>query len=85
MTELPEAPDPLGVPTTDAHTHLGSTTRKTGLNSADAVARARAVGVHWLVDVGYDAPSSVAAIAAVEGDQIEPIDREQTQAAVELG
>ena len=61
---LPDLPAPLPVPTTDAHTHLGSTTRKTGLTPADAVAQARAVGVHRLVDVGYDAPSSAAAIAA---------------------
>lgn len=66
MTELPEAPDPLGVPTTDAHTHLGTTERKTGLTAADALARAAAVGVRRVVDVGYDLPSSRAAVATAE-------------------
>lgn len=66
MTDLPAAPEPLGVATTDAHTHLGTTERRTGLSSADAVARAAAVGVRRLVDVGYDLPSSRAAVAAAE-------------------
>ncbi|MDO5534901.1 MAG: TatD family hydrolase [Propionibacteriaceae bacterium] len=63
---LPDAPEPLGVPTTDAHTHLGTTERKTGLGAADALARAAAVGVHRVVDVGYDLPSSQAAVAVAE-------------------
>lgn len=63
---LPEAPEPLPVPTTDAHTHLGTTRRKTGLDPADALARARAVGVRRVVDVGYDPESSAAAVAAAE-------------------
>ena len=66
MSELPAAPEPLGVPTTDAHTHLGTTERNTGLTAADAVARAAAVGVHRLVDVGYDVASSRAAVANAE-------------------
>lgn len=64
--DLPEAPAPLPVPTTDAHTHLGTTRHKTGLDPADAVARARAVGVRRLVDVGYDVASSRAAVALAE-------------------
>lgn len=64
--ELPQAPEPLAVPTTDAHTHLGTTAHKTGLSAADAIGRAAAVGVHRLVDVGYDLPSSQAAIAVAE-------------------
>ena len=66
MSELPEAPEPLGVPATDAHTHLGTTERKTGLTAQDALGRAAAVGVHRLVDVGYDLPSSRAAVAVAE-------------------
>jgi len=61
---LPEAPEPLPRPTTDAHTHLGTTRRKTGLGAADALAAARAVGVRRVVDVGYDEPSSIGAVAA---------------------
>ncbi|MDN5570642.1 MAG: TatD family hydrolase [Propionibacteriaceae bacterium] len=60
---LPEPPAPLPVPTTDAHTHLGTTAAKTGLTPADALARARAVGVHRVVDVGYDPESSREAVA----------------------
>ena len=66
MSEPAPAPEPLGTPTTDAHTHLGTTERKTGLAAADAVARAAAVGVRRLVDVGYDVASSQAAVAAAE-------------------
>lgn len=63
MTERPEpklvaAPEPLPVAVTDAHTHLGTTERKTGLTAADSLARAASVGVTRLVDVGYDVPSS---------------------------
>ena len=63
---LPDAPAPLAVPTTDAHTHLGTTERKTGLTAREGLARARAVNVHRVVDVGYDLPSSRAAVAAAE-------------------
>lgn len=66
MTDLPAAPEPLPVATTDAHTHLGTTERTTGLSAADAVARAAAVGVRRLVDVGYDVESSRAAVANAE-------------------
>lgn len=66
MTALPAAPEPLGVPTTDAHTHLGTTEARSGLGAADAVARAAGVGVRRLVDVGYDVDSSRAALAVAE-------------------
>ncbi len=66
MSELPAAPEPLGVPTTDAHTHLTTTLDTTGLSAADAVARAAAVGVRRLVDVGYDVASSQAVVAHAE-------------------
>lgn len=64
--ELPPAPEPLPAPTTDAHTHLLSTHEFSGLPIADAVARAAAVGVTRLVEVGCDLPSSRAAIAIAE-------------------
>ena len=63
---LPELPEPLPVPTTDAHTHLGTTTRKTGLGASELVERARAVNVTRLVDVGYDVESSRVAIEVAE-------------------
>lgn len=55
---LPGYPEPLPVPITDAHTHLASTERHSGLRVADAIAAARAVGVTRLVDVGTDVASS---------------------------
>ncbi len=66
MSELPATPEPLGVPTTAAHTHLTTTLVTTGLSAADAVARAAAVGVRRLVDVGYDVASSQAVVAHAE-------------------
>ncbi|MEN0070139.1 MAG: TatD family hydrolase [Propionicimonas sp.] len=60
--DLPPSPEPLPAPTTDAHTHLTSTREYSGLSPADAVARARAVGVTRLVDVGTDVASSAQAV-----------------------
>lgn len=64
--ELPPAPQALPVPTTDAHTHLGSTTAKTGVPASELVEAARAVAVTRLVDVGYDLPGSLAAVREAE-------------------
>ena len=64
--ELPAAPPALPRPVTDAHTHLGTTTRKTGLSAAEQLDAARAVGVLRVVDVGYDVESSERALAAAE-------------------
>lgn len=66
MTKFPPAPEPLAVPTTDAHTHLGTVERKTGLTAAEQLERARAVGVVRVVDVGYDVASSQLAVATAE-------------------
>lgn len=55
---LPAAPEPLPGPVTDAHTHLGTTQRKTGLTPDEGLAAARAVNVVRVVDVGYDVASS---------------------------
>ncbi len=66
MSDRPAPPEPLRRPTTDAHTHLGTTRRKTGLSVADQVAAARAVGVVRVVDVGYDVASSREVVAHAE-------------------
>lgn len=63
---LPPAPEPLPVPVTDAHTHLASTARFSGLAPADALAAARAVNVTRVVDVGTDADSSAETIALAD-------------------
>lgn len=83
---LPEAPAPLPAHVTDAHTHLGTTARKTGLGPAEALAAARAVGVRRVVDVGYDVESSRAAIAlAEEHDDVVAVVGVHPHDAVELG
>lgn len=59
---LPPLPPPLPAPTTDAHTHLTSTAQHSGLHAEEAIARARAVGVTRVVEVGTDVESSARAI-----------------------
>lgn len=63
---LPPLPEPLGVPTTDAHTHLASTWRHSGLPVETAIEAARAAGVVRLVDVGTDVASSAETIAIAD-------------------
>lgn len=59
---LPPAPERLPAVTTDAHTHLSSTSEYSGLRPSDALAAAAAVNVTRLVEVGTDVASSAAAI-----------------------
>ena len=59
---LPPAPERLPAVTTDAHTHLSSTSEYSGLRPSDALAAAAAVNVTQLVEVGTDVASSAAAI-----------------------
>lgn len=63
---LPSPPESLPVPTTDAHTHLASTWRYSGLEVGDNLAAARAVGVTRVVDVGTDVASSAETVALAE-------------------
>lgn len=63
---LPAAPAALPAPVTDAHTHLASTQRFSGLTVAASLEAARAVGVTRVVDVGTDVESSVEAIELAE-------------------
>lgn len=60
--DLPPLPEPLPVPTTDAHTHLGSTSQSDGLPELDAIAAALAMNVTRLVEVGTDLASSQAVV-----------------------
>lgn len=59
---LPPAPEPLPAPVTDSHTHLESTRAFSGLEVADAIAAAAAVGVTRMVEVGVDVSSSLEAV-----------------------
>jgi TatD DNase family protein len=64
--DLPPLPSPLPVPTTDAHTHLGSTAQSDGLPALDAIAAALAMNVTRLVEVGTDLESSKSVVALAE-------------------
>lgn len=66
MTALVPAPEPLPRPTTDAHTHLSTTAEHLGLDASELIARAAAVNVTRLVDVGTDVEDSVEAIRHAE-------------------
>lgn len=58
MKPLPEAPEPLPHPVADSHCHLDTALDYSGLGVDDAVARAAAVGIDRIVQVGCDVPSS---------------------------
>ncbi len=60
---LPDLPEPLPVPVVDAHCHLDSTTAMSGLGTEDALARAAAVGVTRIVQIGCDPDDSRWAVA----------------------
>ncbi len=64
--ELPEAPEPLPSPVVDSHCHLDSTMRMSGLDPADAIARAAEVGVTRIVQIGCDPDGSRWAVEAAE-------------------
>jgi len=57
--KLPPLPEPLPVPTIDAHTHLDATTERSGLDAELALDLAARVGVTRLVQVGCDEADSV--------------------------
>ena len=52
--DLPAAPEPLPSPVVDTHCHLDVTARHSGLDPAEAIARAAAVGVRRIVQIGCD-------------------------------
>ena len=62
--DLPASPEPLPHPIVDTHCHLDVTEGFSGLQPADALARAAAVGVPRLVQVGCDVASSRWAVDA---------------------
>lgn len=64
--DLPPLPEPLPAPTTDAHTHLGSTASGPGMPELDAIAAALAMNITRLVEVGTDVESSRAAVALAD-------------------
>nr|WP_294695074.1 TatD family hydrolase [uncultured Friedmanniella sp.] len=56
--DLPPSPEPLPHAVVDTHCHLDATAGFSGLSPAEALARAAAVGVPRLVQVGCDVASS---------------------------
>lgn len=68
----PPAPPPLAVPVFDAHCHLDAMAQRAGVDAsaafvADAMARARAVGVTRVITVGDTVASSTWCVQAAEG------------------
>jgi len=57
-TDLPLAPEPLPGPVVDTHCHLDITAEFSGLDPEDALARAAAVGVTRVVQIGCDVEQS---------------------------
>lgn len=55
---LPKLPEPLPVPTIDAHTHLDSTQEYSGLRVVDSLELAAQVGVDRVVQIGCDLASA---------------------------
>lgn len=64
VRDLPPAPPPLPAPVADSHCHLDVLTELAGLDPADALEQAAAVGVSRLVQVGCDVTSSRWAVQA---------------------
>ncbi len=61
----PRAPQPLEVPVTDNHAHLEIRDGDAWLGVEEAIARAAAVGVHRIVQIGCDLPSARWTVRAV--------------------
>jgi TatD DNase family protein len=66
LPELPELPEPLPGPVVDSHCHLDVTEGVSGLSAAEALERARRVGVTRIVQIGCDVQGSRWAISAAE-------------------
>lgn len=49
---LPPLPDPLPVPTVDAHTHLDTVAERTGLSADDSLDLAARAGIAWVIQAG---------------------------------
>jgi TatD DNase family protein len=64
--ELPDPPAALPVPVVDSHCHLDSTVEMSGLDPADAIARAAEVGVTRIVQIGCDVAGSRWAVEAAQ-------------------
>ncbi len=63
---LPGPPEPLPGPVVDTHCHLDIAAAVSGLEPEDALARAAAVNVRRIVEIGCDVASSRWAVAAAE-------------------
>src|SRR3954471_17592789 len=66
--ERPGPPEPLDVPTVDAHTHLDACGCETAQDVAAAMDRATAVGVTRAVTVADDLPSARWVVRAAHWD-----------------
>lgn len=64
--DLPGSPEPLPAPVVDSHCHLDATESYSGLDPAEALARAAAVGVTRVVQIGCDPDDSRWAVQAAQ-------------------
>ena len=65
---LPALPEPLAVPTVDAHTHLDSVAERTGLSAGESLDLAESVGVAWVAQAGDTATDSRFAVDLARTD-----------------
>ena len=63
---LPPLPDPLPHPVVDSHCHLDTAQEVSGLDPAEAIERAAAVGVTKIVQIGCDLAGARFAVEAAE-------------------
>ena len=63
---LPPLPDPLPHPVVDSHCHLDSAQEVSGLDPAEAIEKAAAVGVTKIVQIGCDLAGARFAVEAAE-------------------
>jgi TatD DNase family protein len=64
--DIPELPEPLPSPVVDSHCHLDVTEAVSGLSPAEAIERARRVGVARIVQIGCDVKGSEWAVWAAQ-------------------
>ena len=55
---LPGLPEPLPVPTVDAHTHLDAVEERTGITPQESLDLAASVGIGWVIQAGDTAADS---------------------------
>ena len=66
---FPPAPEPLPYPIVDNHTHMDLLDGEVEISARDALDAGEKLGIAGIVQVGYDIPSSLYAVAAAQADE----------------